>query len=102
MLKSSKHSGCSWGLYVILDAGISGLPLEIAAERALAGGARVLQLRDKTAGFEELIGVGRRLRELTRKAGAALIVNDNTYLAREVGADGVHLGQSDFPPYIAR
>lgn len=93
---------CTWGLYVILDAAISRLSLEAAAERVLAGGAKVIQLRDKAAQFEDLIDTGHRLREMTTAAGATLIVNDNPYLAHEIGADGVHLGQSDFPPYIAR
>ena len=93
---------CAWGLYVILDRDLSGLSHEVAAERALAGGAKVLQLRDKSATFEALVVTGKKLRKMTRTAGATLIVNDNPYLAHEIGADGVHVGQTDFPPYIAR
>lgn len=93
---------CVWGVYVILDAAMAGRTHAEAAREALDGGARVLQLRDKTAPFERLLEVGRELRELTRARGATLIVNDNPYLAHEVDADGVHLGQSDFPAAIAR
>jgi thiamine-phosphate pyrophosphorylase len=93
---------CLWGVYVILDAMASRLSHIEAARKALAGGARVVQLRDKTARFEELLAIGRELRKMTSDAGATLIVNDNPYLAQEIGADGVHLGQMDFPPYIAR
>ncbi len=93
---------CLWGVYAILDRKIAGRTHPEIARAAVAGGARVLQLRDKDATFEELVEVGRELRLITRAAGAALIVNDNPYLAREVEADGVHLGQSDFPPAVAR
>lgn len=93
---------CVWGVYVILDAAMAGRTHVEAARDALDGGARVLQLRDKTTPFERLLEVGRELRALTRERGATLIVNDNPYLAHEVDADGVHLGQSDFPASIAR
>lgn len=93
---------CKWGLYSIIDAQIGGRSHAELAAAVLRGGVRVVQLRDKTATFEELLTIGRELRELTRDAGATFIVNDNPYLARELGADGVHLGQSDFPVQIAR
>ncbi|MGI8905037.1 MAG: thiamine phosphate synthase [Candidatus Sumerlaeaceae bacterium] len=98
----SRSPNCAWGLYVILDSKLSGLGHLEAATRALAGGAKVIQLRDKGARFEDLLQVGHVLRKLTREAGATLLVNDNPYLAKEIEADGVHLGQEDFPPYIAR
>ena len=93
---------CRWGVYVILDRHIAGKPHLEIARAAIAGGARVIQLRDKTAPFEELVETGRALRAVTRDAGVTLIVNDNPYLAVEVEADGVHLGQNDFPPETAR
>lgn len=93
---------CRWGLYVILDAGCAGRPHGEIAREALAGGARVLQLRDKSASFEQLMEIGTELRRLTRDAGASLIVNDNPYLARELQADGVHVGQTDMHPVIVR
>lgn len=93
---------CQWGLYVILDSQCAGRPHAELAREALAGGARVIQLRDKTASFETLMEVGRVIRRLTREAGATFIVNDNPYLARELDADGVHVGQGDVHPVIAR
>lgn len=93
---------CCWGLYTILDRRISGRPHEEAARLALEGGARVIQLRDKHASFEELLTVARRLRQLTGDFNATFLVNDNPYLAAEVEADGVHLGQEDCPVSIAR
>lgn len=93
----------TWDLYPITDiqrAGGKSYP-EIV-EDLLSGGARVIQLRDKVTPFEELLRVGRELVYLTRDSGAQLIVNDNPYLAKEIGADGVHVGQHDCPPDLAR
>lgn len=102
MTDNSDDDRCHWGLYVILEAQCAGRSHSEIAREALAGGARVLQLRDKTAPFERLMEIGTELRQLTRDAGAALIVNDNPYLARELQADGVHVGQGDMHPVIVR
>ncbi len=74
---------------------------EVCRELVNAG-VKVIQLRDKSATFEELLEIGAEIRDITRSAGATLIVNDNPYLAREIDADGVHIGQNDFPPDIVR
>lgn len=93
---------CQWGLYVITDGRRGpGTHLEIA-KAALEAGARVIQLRDKTLPYEELAHIGTKLREITRAASATFIVNDNPYLARDLDADGVHVGQGDFAVDIAR
>ena len=62
---------------------------------ALAGGATLVQYRNKTAGAELRLEQGRALAALCRAAGAAFIVNDDLALALELGADGVHLGADD-------
>ena len=62
---------------------------------ALAGGATLVQYRNKTAGAELRLEQGRALAALCRTAGAAFIVNDDLALALELGADGVHLGADD-------
>jgi thiamine-phosphate pyrophosphorylase len=72
------------------------------AQAALEGGARCVQLRDRTLSDRALWEVGGRLREVTRGAGAALIVNDRVDIALAVAADGVHLGQDDLPIRTAR
>ncbi|MBX7243968.1 MAG: thiamine phosphate synthase [Candidatus Sumerlaeaceae bacterium] len=96
------HHGCRWGLYVILDAGLAGRSHTELAQQAIKGGARVIQLRDKRATFEELVEVGHELRRITLEANVTFIINDNPYLAHEVKADGVHLGQMDCAVDIAR
>lgn len=91
------------GVYVIVDN--SSAPErshEELAQAALDAGARVLQLRAKTLPRREVVEVGRRIRELTRRAGALFILNDLVDVALLLEADGVHLGQGDFQLSVAR
>jgi thiamine-phosphate pyrophosphorylase len=62
---------------------------------AAAGGVEVVQLRDKQLGDEELAAVANAARALCERLGVLLIVNDRPLVAREAGADGVHVGQDD-------
>lgn len=64
-------------------------------EQAVLGGADVVQLRDKTAGYRELLAQARAILPVTRRLGVPFIVNDRVRVAKEAGADGVHLGQED-------
>ena len=90
-------------LYVITDEAIAGGRSHTSIARlAVAGGADVIQLRDKMQGSADLIRVGREIREITRDAGAGFIVNDRLDIALACGADGVHLGQGDISPVVAR
>ncbi|HUT38219.1 MAG TPA: thiamine phosphate synthase [Methanoregula sp.] len=92
-----------YDLYVITDEAIAGgLPHAEIARRAIAGGADVIQLRDKVCGCPELNRIGRTLREITRKTGTLFIVNDRLDVALACGADGVHLGQDDIRAGVAR
>lgn len=72
------------------------------AEAALRGGAGCLQLREKEIADRELLSRARRLRELTRKHDALLIINDRPDIARLAAADGVHVGQDDLAVREAR
>jgi thiamine-phosphate pyrophosphorylase len=69
---------------------------------ALTAGARTIQLRDKNASAREMAEQAGALLELTRPAGALLIVNDRADVALAVGADGVHLGPDDLPVEAVR
>ena len=71
-------------------------------EALIAGGARMIQLRDKTSSRSHLLQKARICRDMTRKAGVLLIINDHVDIAMAVHADGVHLGQDDFPLNEAR
>jgi thiamine-phosphate pyrophosphorylase len=90
-------------LYVITDEAVAGgLTHGEIARRAIDGGADVIQLRDKVRGSRELVRIGRELRGITRKTGALFIVNDHLDMALACDADGVHLGQDDMRPDVAR
>ena len=92
-----------YDLYVITDEAISGgLSHAEIARRAIAGGADVIQLRDKVCGCRELIRIGRKLRDITKKSGTLFIINDRLDVALACGADGVHLGQEDMCAAVAR
>lgn len=97
------HYPMNYGLYIITDETIAGgrSHAEIA-QQAIAGGADLIQLRDKTCGCRDLIRTGRTLREVTRKTGTVFIVNDRLDVAIACGADGVHLGQEDMRVDAAR
>lgn len=87
-----------YGLYVIIDpAACRGrAPVDVAA-LALAGGARVVQWRDKERDKGDQLDDARAIRDACRRHGAIFIVNDHADLALAVEADGVHLGQHDLP-----
>jgi thiamine-phosphate pyrophosphorylase len=90
-------------LYVITDESVAGgLSHAEIAHRAIAGGADVIQLRDKACGSRELCRIGRVIREITRKTGTLFIVNDRLDVALACGADGIHLGQDDMRAGTAR
>jgi len=91
------------GLYLISDASKShGRSHEEIVAEGIAGGASVIQLREKWMSPRELYPVALRIRQLTREAGVVFVVNDSVELALAVGADGVHLGQDDMPLPLAR
>ena len=89
-------------LYVLLSEAQCALGLERTARAALAGGAGVLQLREKALDGGAYAERARRLRELCEEHGAALIVNDRADVALAAGAAGVHLGQTDLTPAAVR
>lgn len=66
-------------------------------DAVLAGGARIVQLRDKEADGRTFYQKAIIFREKTRKAGALFMVNDRVDIALLTGADGVHLGNRDVP-----
>lgn len=91
------------GLYLVtsqpLSAGRSTREIVVAA---LAGGVKLIQLREKEMPLREYLALAREVRRLTESAGALLVINDRVDVALAAGADGVHLGQDDFPVTEAR
>lgn len=92
-----------WGLYVVTDrTQTAGRSLEEVTRAALAGGARVFQLREKDLEAGELTILAERLLGVIRPAGGLLLLNDRIDVALAIGADGAHLTQRSLPPVVAR
>ena len=90
-------------LYLVLDPGLcAGIGMVETARRAVAGGATMVQLRDKQGGCAALIETGLALKAALAGSDARLIVNDDVEAAVAIGADGVHIGQGDMSVAEAR
>jgi thiamine-phosphate pyrophosphorylase len=90
-------------LYVVLDrTAARGRDLVELLGQALAGGSRMIQLREKEWPSGRILPLAEKLRAACAAAGATFIVNDRVDLALAVGAHGVHLGQDDLPARAAR
>ena len=90
-------------LYVVLDRTASGgRDLETILAAALDGGAEMIQLREKTLPSGAVLPLAERLRKRCAAARVPFIVHDRVDLAVAVDADGVHVGQDDLPPSVAR
>ena len=90
-------------IYAIADTASLGQPsLLDAVEQAILGGAGWVQYRDKTADHARRLREASALQRLCAEHSVPLIINDDVELARRCGAAGVHLGQQDTDPVIAR
>jgi len=72
------------------------------AQFAMKGGADTIQFRQKVGSTKRMIEIARYIRELCSRQNVPFIVNDRVDVAIAVDADGVHLGQDDFPIPFAR
>jgi thiamine-phosphate pyrophosphorylase len=84
-------------LYLVCGASPDASGLPNLLRDAIAGGVDVVQLREKELPDGELVSVARALLALSERVGALFVINDRPAVAREVGADGVHVGQDDMP-----
>lgn len=90
-------------LYAILDASAaSGRSVVDLLDQVLAGGCRLIQLREKAMPAVELLPLARRLARRCREVGALFIVNDRADIAVAADAGGLHVGQEDLPARDAR
>jgi thiamine-phosphate pyrophosphorylase len=91
-------------LYAVTDrawaAGEDDLLAKI--EAAIDGGASIVQLREKHLSEEAFLAEARHFVALCRRKGAVSIINDSVEIARQTGADGVHIGQKDMEIRTAR
>jgi thiamine-phosphate pyrophosphorylase len=91
-------------LYLVLDpvqCGGHSRSLEIT-QAALEGGVTIVQLRAPEWHKRAWLALALDLLPITRRFGVPLIINDHIDVALACGADGVHIGQKDLPPEIAR
>lgn len=99
-IKKNKKSGrCAQKdltLYAITDRHwLNGQTLKSQVEKALKGGATMIQIREKDLDEKDFFSEAEELLALCRSYNVPFIVNDNVELAVKIGADGVHVGQSD-------
>lgn len=89
-------------MHVLITASLCRHDWYRTAEGVLEGGADVIQLREKDMADGELLCRALRLRELTERHAALLVINDRPHIARLAKADGVHVGQGDLSVADAR
>ena len=89
-------------LYVLISSGITTKSVIETTRLVINGGADAIQLREKTISDSEFILLAEEVRDITTRKGSLLIINDRVHVAREINADGVHLGQQDMSVIEAR
>ncbi|SMF20366.1 thiamine-phosphate pyrophosphorylase [Xaviernesmea oryzae] len=90
-------------VYLVLDPDLCRkIGMAETARLAVEGGATIVQLRDKHADTTQMIETGRALKAVLSGTGVPLIVNDDVDAAIAIGAEGVHVGQSDMVVAAAR
>lgn len=104
MSHRARLASLDWRLYVILDpaALLPGASLLDVAAAAIDGGARLLQLRDKSSSSADLYAAACALTMLCDARGALCIINDRLDIALAARAHGAHLGPDDLPMSAAR
>ncbi len=102
LMRQDKMSNLT-GLYVIIDTqALKGRNHVEVACQAIRGGAKTIQLRDKTLSKKELLPIAQELRNLCAEHKVLFIMNDYLDLTLAVDADGLHLGSDDLPIKVAR
>jgi thiamine-phosphate pyrophosphorylase len=89
-------------LYLIIDPDLCVTDPITLAEIGIKNGVDIIQLRYKGEDIAYFHRLAEQLRQLTRKLDVPLIINDRVDICLSVDADGVHLGQDDFPVEAAR
>lgn len=91
-----KPSIRDYRLYLVTDPVLhKGYPVLEQIRLTLEGGVKLIQIREKELATGKFIDLAREALEMTRGAGAFLIINDRVDVALAAGADGVHIGQDD-------
>lgn len=89
-------------IYPITDIGLSGMSHTEQVKRLIGTGVGIIQLREKRLSAREFAADARTAIQIAKNAGIAVVINDRVDIALALGADGVHLGQTDLLPEKAR
>ncbi|MBF1206551.1 MAG: thiamine phosphate synthase [Fusobacterium periodonticum] len=90
-------------IYLVTDEkACLGKDFYVCIEEAIKGGVKIVQLREKNISTKDFYEKALKVKEICKNYGALFIINDRLDIAQVVGADGVHLGQSDMPIEKAR
>lgn len=89
-------------LYVIISSHLAKKPVLEILQDVIKGGADAVQLREKTMPDREFLIMAREFKKITTQSKTIFIVNDRAEIAKEVDADGLHIGQSDIDIHAAR
>ncbi len=89
-------------IYPLTDVLLSGLSHAEQVIRLSDGGANLIQLREKNLTPRQFFKQAEEASHIARQRGVRIIINDRVDMALALAADGVHLGQDDFPPEAAR
>ena len=102
-MKSTARESFDLSLYLVVGTGDTGGRDVVEVVRAaVAGGVTLVQLRDKDAPLERLVETARALQALLAPAGIPLVINDSLEAVLATPAEGIHLGQEDLDPAVAR
>lgn len=101
LTREPRQLDCS--IYLVTDRGLlAGRMLAEVVAAAVAGGATVIQLREKDLCARDFVAEALQCLEITRPAGVPLLINDRVDVALAADADGVHVGQEDIPAGLVR
>ncbi len=89
-------------IYPITDACLTKISHAEQVEKLIAGGATIIQLREKNHSAKDFYESAKIAAEIARRQNVKIIINDRVDIALALHADGVHLGQDDLPPEKAR
>ncbi len=97
------YKDINYELYLVTDRNVlNGRDFLKSLEQGIIGGASVVQLREKNISSLEFYNLAVEVKKLTEKNNIPLIINDRVDIALAIGADGVHVGQTDLPADIVR
>lgn len=92
-----------YSLYLCTNSEINiDYPLEYCVEQAILVGVTIVQIREKGKNYNEFFQIASRIKKVTDKYNIPLIINDNLEVAKNIKADGIHIGQNDISCLEAR